>query len=93
MTSIEPSKTPPKPPPRKRPVKKPVGLGSAVAKMTADEEKQWQDMGCPTMGEALAIIAELEAQVDALQAELLATPLPAPNSKMIARKAKRSRAG
>jgi hypothetical protein len=91
MTGIQSSKTQPaKPPPRKRPVKKPAAPELDVGKMTADEQKQWQDMGCPTMGEALAMIAELQVQLDDLQAELLATPIPAPNSKMLARKAKRS---
>jgi len=81
MTGTQTSKAA-QPPPRKRPVKKPEC-----------DEQQWREMGCPTMGTALAKIKALEVRIENLQAELLATPVPAPNSKMLARKAKRSRGG
>lgn len=45
------------------------------------------------MAEALARIRSLEVRLENLQAELLATPLPATNQKMLARKAKRKRGG
>jgi hypothetical protein len=94
MTGTQTSKAA-QPPPRKRPVKKPVALSPkpAVWSMAECDEQQWREMGCPTMGTALAKIKALEVRIENLQAELLATPVPAPNSKMLARKAKRSRGG